>query len=168
MGCRGISGPISGASPQLQHGVVGPSHNLQFLMSCSSVDLFHGVQSYRSSLLQFGSLMELQVLPTNLFQHGLFSPHLHGSLPGAYSISGLPWLSLHQAHLCQCGPLHGLHMDFCFHIYPSTGSISLICAHTGVPACPVQQHRKSSSAPTICQSLCITIAVLKMSPSTAQ
>ncbi|GAB0176345.1 hypothetical protein GRJ2_000099700 [Grus japonensis] len=41
-------------------------------------------------------------------------------------------------------------------------------AHTGVPACPVQQHRNSSDALAICQPRRITIAVIRMFPGTAR
>ncbi|KAK4810869.1 hypothetical protein QYF61_008841 [Mycteria americana] len=40
--------------------------------------------------------------------------------------------------------------------------------HTGVPACPVQQHRNSSDALAICQPRRIAIAVIKMFPGTAE
>ncbi|GAB0206848.1 hypothetical protein GRJ2_003150400 [Grus japonensis] len=40
--------------------------------------------------------------------------------------------------------------------------------HTGVPACPGQQHRNSSGALAICQPRRIAIAVIKMFPGTAQ
>ncbi|KAK4823254.1 hypothetical protein QYF61_000221 [Mycteria americana] len=40
--------------------------------------------------------------------------------------------------------------------------------HTGVPACPVQQHRNSSNALAICQPRGMAIAVIKMFPGTAQ
>ncbi|KAK4826180.1 hypothetical protein QYF61_006042 [Mycteria americana] len=39
--------------------------------------------------------------------------------------------------------------------------------HTGVPACPVQQHRNSSDALAICQPRHIAIAVIKVFPGTA-
>ncbi|RMC08407.1 hypothetical protein DUI87_14651 [Hirundo rustica rustica] len=134
---------------------------LQFLMNYSSVGPFRRVQSFRSSLLQFGSLVELQALPPHLFQHRLFSPCVHRSLPGAYSIIDLSWLSLLQPYLCQCGLLHGLQVDLCFHMAPSPGpSLS--------GTLEFQHVQYSSAAPTICQSLCVTIAVLKMSPSTAE
>ncbi|KAK4806764.1 hypothetical protein QYF61_005560 [Mycteria americana] len=39
--------------------------------------------------------------------------------------------------------------------------------HSGVPACPVQQHRNSSDALAICQPRRMAIAVIKMFPGTA-
>ncbi|KAK4820044.1 hypothetical protein QYF61_017857 [Mycteria americana] len=40
--------------------------------------------------------------------------------------------------------------------------------HTGVPACPVQQHGNSSDALAICQPRRMAIAVIKMFPGTAE
>ncbi|KAK4831140.1 hypothetical protein QYF61_015443 [Mycteria americana] len=40
--------------------------------------------------------------------------------------------------------------------------------HTGVPACPVQQHRNSSDALAICQPTRTAIAVINMFPGTAE
>ncbi|GAB0182338.1 mitochondrial enolase superfamily member 1 [Grus japonensis] len=47
-------------------------------------------------------------------------------------------------------------------------TVPLTRVHTGVPACPVQQHRNSSDALAICQPRRITIAVIKLFPGTAQ
>ena len=47
-------------------------------------------------------------------------------------------------------------------------AVPLTGVHTGVPACPVQQHRNSSDALAICQPRRIAIAVIKMFPGTAQ
>ncbi|KAK4807205.1 hypothetical protein QYF61_024325 [Mycteria americana] len=94
---------------------VGPSHGLQFFMNYSSMGLFHGVQSFRNRLLQHGSPTGTQVLPANLFQHGLLS--LHRSIGPARSLlqRRLPTGSqpLSGIHLLWHGVLHGLQVDIC-------------------------------------------------------
>jgi len=78
-----ISSSHVSAAPSSSHSspalAWGPSHGLQLFTSCPSVGPFHGVQSFRNSLLQRGSPMGSQVLPANLLQHGLLSPWGHGS-----------------------------------------------------------------------------------------
>jgi len=67
-----------------------PSCGLQFFMNCSSMSPFHRLQSFRNRLLQCGSHTRPQILPANLFQHGLLS--LHRSTGPARSLlqHGLP------------------------------------------------------------------------------
>ena len=51
--------------------------------------------------------------------------------------------------------------------YPQV-TVPLTPVHTGVPACPVQQHRNSSNALAICQTRCMAVATIKMVPGTAE
>lgn len=58
---------------------MGPSHELQFFMNCSSLGLSQGAQSFRNRLLQCRFPVVSQVLPANLLQLGLLSPCSHRS-----------------------------------------------------------------------------------------
>ncbi|KAK4829842.1 hypothetical protein QYF61_006852 [Mycteria americana] len=76
-------------------------------------------------------------------------------------IKGLGYLS-YEERLRQLGLFRGSESAASRVTVPSTR------VHTGVPACPVQQHRNSSDALAICQPRRIAIAVIKMFPGTAE
>jgi len=58
---------------------VSPSHGVQFFTNCSSMDSFHGVQSFRNRLLQCGSPTGPQALPAILLWCELLSPWVRRS-----------------------------------------------------------------------------------------
>jgi len=70
-------GPCHGRQSSTNFSNVSPSHGLQFFTNCSSVGPFHRLQPSRKRTLQRGSPTGSEVLPANLFQHGLLSPQVH-------------------------------------------------------------------------------------------
>jgi len=64
-------------------------------MNCSNMGPSHGVQSFRSRLLQCGSPVGSQALPANLLQRGLLSPRVRRSWqePAPSRGHSLPWAS---------------------------------------------------------------------------
>jgi len=79
---------------------VGPSHRLLFFKNCSSIGLFHGVQSFRNVFLQRKSSMGLWVLPEACSSMG--SPQGQSLLwahPPALVFHGLQC-----GYLLHCGP----------------------------------------------------------------
>jgi len=107
---------------------MGPSHELQFFMKCSSISHFHEVQSFRNR--QCGSPVGSQVLPEELFQRGLlsmgpqvlpgtcsgvWSPWGHSLLEGTTTCSGIVSSTGCRVDICPTVDLYGLPGDNLFH-----------------------------------------------------
>jgi len=75
-----------------------PSIGLPFFMNCTSVGPFHGVQSFRHSLLQHGSPTGSHVLPSNLFQCGVLSPQVHRSWQEPAPAQASHWVTASFGH----------------------------------------------------------------------
>jgi len=75
---------------------MGPSHGLQFFTTCSSIGLFHRVQSFRNRLLQYG-FSTVTGPARNLLQN-------------QFCITSQPPLGI---HLLWHGVLHGLQVEVC-------------------------------------------------------
>ena len=84
-------------------------------MNCSTVGLFHGMQSFSNRLLQRGSPMGSQALPANLLQRGLLSSRGHRSCqePAPVWPSHVVTASFRHPHAPAWGPFHGLQVEFC-------------------------------------------------------
>ena len=94
---------------------VSPSLGLKFFTKCSSKGPFHGVQSFRSRLLQHGPPTRSQALPENLLECGLLSPRVHRSCQEpapAWTPQGSRPPSGH-IHLLWRGVLHRLQVHIC-------------------------------------------------------
>lgn len=79
---------------------VNPSHKPQFFQSCSIMGPFHGDQSFRTTLFQFGSpprITSLAIKPA----------------PVWVPLQRLQFLSGH-IHMLPCEVFHGLQVDICF------------------------------------------------------
>lgn len=93
-----------------------PSHGLQCLTNCSSVDLFLGMQSCRNRLFQHASPVRSQVLksaPVQAPLHSFTDPDrslLHHDLPAGSKPPS-------DIHLLQYGILCGLHVDLCSNMH---------------------------------------------------
>ena len=129
-------------------------HDLQhgsFPQNCSSIGLFHGVQSFRNRQLQCGSPMRSQVLPQNLLLHGplsighaparnLLQLRLSMScscLQGVFTCSWVGSSTVYSVDVCSTVVFHGLQGDnYDLHQKMlsnpcsgacSTSSLSLLC-----------------------------------------
>ena len=104
--------PLTGDSPSqvLQRESLPWATVLHELLQCS---LSHGVQTFRSKLLQHGSPTGSQVLPANLPWRGLLSPRVHRSCqdPAPAWASHRVTASFGCLHLLRRGFLRGLQVE---------------------------------------------------------
>ncbi|KAK4807227.1 hypothetical protein QYF61_024347, partial [Mycteria americana] len=106
--------------------------------TCCSMDFIHSHRCFEAHLIQRGLILGPQSLQS-------------------YTCCGTDITMATDVSRYTCSGM-GLSMGLSS---PSTR------AHTGVPACPVQQHRNSSDALAICQPRRKAIAVIKVFPGTA-